>query len=61
MAQRRIRSQSMQQFSTTSNELARDGGTSGSFVSKLYRMVDGEPSAIISWIRGAHELLFWLI
>nr|CCA17061.1 conserved hypothetical protein [Albugo laibachii Nc14] len=51
MTARRIRSQSMQQFPTTSNELARDGCPSGSFVSKLYRMVDAEPSAIISWIR----------
>jgi hypothetical protein len=26
--------------------------SSGSFVSKLYRMVDSEPSTIVSWIRG---------
>ncbi|DAZ99141.1 TPA: hypothetical protein N0F65_010225 [Lagenidium giganteum] len=26
--------------------------SSGSFVSKLYRMVDTEPSTIVSWIRG---------
>lgn len=30
----------------------RDCCSSGSFVSKLYRMVDSEPSSIVSWIRG---------
>lgn len=32
--------------------VARECCSSGSFVSKLYRMVDSEPSSIVSWIRG---------
>lgn len=48
---RRPRAQSMQQFSEKPNAIPRDC-SSGSFVSKLYRMVDSEPASIVSWIRG---------
>lgn len=48
---RRPRSQSMQHFSDKAS-MARDCCSSGSFVSKLFRMVDSEPSTIVSWIRG---------
>lgn len=56
-ANRRPRAQSMQQFSDKSSSAlgspsARDCSSSGSFVSKLYRMVDSEPSSIVSWTRG---------
>lgn len=50
-AQRRPRAQSMQHFSEKTS-IPRDCCSSGSFVSKLYRMVDSEPSTIVSWIRG---------
>jgi len=51
---RRPRAQSLQQhFGDTKAALAaRDCCSSGSFVSKLFRMVDSEPSTIVSWIRG---------
>ncbi|RLN90059.1 hypothetical protein BBJ28_00022880 [Nothophytophthora sp. Chile5] len=48
---RRPRAQSMQHFSDKCS-VPRDCCSSGSFVSKLYRMVDTEPSTIVSWIRG---------
>jgi hypothetical protein len=50
IANRRPRSQSLGQYGDKSS-LGRDC-SSGSFVSKLYRMVDTEPSNIVSWIRG---------
>ncbi|CAI5717010.1 unnamed protein product [Peronospora destructor] len=43
---RRPRAQSMQ------CPIPRECCSSGSFVSKLFRMVDAEPSAIVSWCRG---------
>lgn len=59
-ANRRPRAQSMHQFgeksvlsaSSAAVASARDCNTSGSFVSKLFRMVESEPSTIVSWIRG---------
>ncbi|CEG45199.1 heat shock transcription factor [Plasmopara halstedii] len=48
---RRPRAQSMQHFSDKCS-IPRDCCTSGSFVSKLFRMVDTEPSTIVSWCRG---------
>lgn len=59
---RRPRAQSLQQHfgssdktssSLTSAASPRDCSSSGSFVSKLFRMVESEPSTIVSWIRGA--------
>lgn len=48
---RRPRAQSMQHFGDKCS-VPRECCSSGSFVSKLYRMVDSEPSTIVSWIRG---------
>merc|ERR1712137_27038 len=48
---RRPRAQSMQHFSEKCS-VPRECCSSGSFVSKLYRMVDSEPSTIVSWCRG---------
>ncbi|KAF4317160.1 hypothetical protein BBO99_00002635 [Phytophthora kernoviae] len=48
---RRPRAQSMQHFSDKCS-IPRECCSSGSFVSKLYRMVDSEPSSIVSWCRG---------
>ncbi|KAI9919798.1 hypothetical protein PsorP6_017388 [Peronosclerospora sorghi] len=48
---RRPRAQSMQHFSGKCS-VPRECCSSGSFVSKLYRMVDSEPSSIVSWCRG---------
>lgn len=49
---RRPRAQSMQHFGDKCS-VPRECCSSGSFVSKLYRMVDTEPSTIVSWCRGA--------
>ncbi|KAL3663667.1 hypothetical protein V7S43_011082 [Phytophthora oleae] len=48
---RRPRAQSMQHFGDKC-AVPRECCSSGSFVSKLYRMVDTEPSTIVSWCRG---------
>ncbi|POM67797.1 Heat shock factor (HSF)-type [Phytophthora palmivora] len=48
---RRPRAQSMQHVSDKCS-VPRECCSSGSFVSKLYRMVDTEPSTIVSWCRG---------
>ncbi|ETK96887.1 hypothetical protein F441_00509 [Phytophthora nicotianae CJ01A1] len=48
---RRPRAQSMQHFGDKCS-VPRECCSSGSFVSKLYRMVDTEPSTIVSWCRG---------
>ncbi|OWZ02119.1 Heat shock factor protein [Phytophthora megakarya] len=48
---RRPRAQSMQHYSDKCS-VPRECCSSGSFVSKLYRMVDTEPSTIVSWCRG---------
>lgn len=57
---RRPRAQSLQQHFGDKGSAAglsaaspRDCSSSGSFVSKLFRMVESEPSTIVSWIRGA--------
>lgn len=57
---RRPRAQSLQQHfgdktASLSATSPRDCSSSGSFVSKLFRMVESEPSTIVSWIRGASE------
>lgn len=50
---RRPRAQSLQPLDACSSPVpGRECCSSGSFVSKLYRMVDSEPSTIVSWIRG---------
>ncbi|TYZ68856.1 hypothetical protein PybrP1_013107 [[Pythium] brassicae (nom. inval.)] len=55
-ANRRPRAQSMHQFGDKAASAlaasARECNSSGSFVSKLFRMVESEPSTIVSWIRG---------
>ncbi|CAH0478822.1 unnamed protein product [Peronospora belbahrii] len=48
---RRPRAQSMHHFGEKCT-VSRECCSSGSFVSKLYRMVDSEPSTIVSWCRG---------
>ncbi|KAG2762508.1 hypothetical protein PC129_g19688 [Phytophthora cactorum] len=48
---RRPRAQSLQHFGDKCS-VPRECCSSGSFVSKLYRMVDTEPSTIVSWCRG---------
>jgi hypothetical protein len=34
---------------------SRDCCSSGSFVTKLFKMVDSEPTTIVSWIRGRNR------
>ncbi|CAI5717591.1 unnamed protein product [Hyaloperonospora brassicae] len=48
---RRPRAQSLQHFGDKC-AVPRECCSSGSFVSKLYRMVDSEPSTIVAWCRG---------
>ncbi|KAL4139845.1 hypothetical protein KRP22_004511 [Phytophthora ramorum] len=48
---RRPRAQSLQHFDSKCS-VPSECCSSGSFVSKLYRMVDSEPSTIVTWCRG---------